>query len=398
MNAGVPGPELFVKLAHGSEAVGRLRNQADLLRHVAHPNVVEVIEWRASNDVGELHLGIVDGTVMSQTTLDLARLIRVATSLATTVHHIHSRGVVHGAIRPEHIIVTTTDRIVLCGFGAARRSVGDDDWADDVLAIGQLIDRELGSDRSRVRVRTDEDPAHETRSEARRLLRDAARRASCNDRRARPSALDLAEVLRGISPASHSRRRQTFDAAPRAAARSARARRSIAALTGVVSALLLLSLWASSERWPPADESRSDENVEAGVTADCPIRQGLIANDPDSNTVVDVDGDGCFESMTSDHGIVTVGNERYALGTPTDVIVVGRWSCQPVQTIAMLRPGTGEVFRFDSWPAEGRSSTAHRVAIVEHATDLIVTPRGACDDLAVSVGREVVPIAIGAEA
>src|SRR5690242_4475726 len=59
----------------------------------------------------------------------------------------------------------------------------------------------------------------------------------------------------------------------------------------------------------------------------------------------DIDGDGCDEEVSFADGVLTAGAVRMQLGAPGDQVALGRWTCGPV-TVALLRPGTGEVFRF----------------------------------------------------
>ena len=42
--------------------------------------------------------------------------------LEATVDRLHRAGVVHGALRPEHVALDADGRPVLVGFGAARHS------------------------------------------------------------------------------------------------------------------------------------------------------------------------------------------------------------------------------------------------------------------------------------
>ena len=50
---------------------------------------------------------------------------------------------------------------------------------------------------------------------------------------------------------------------------------------------------------------------------------------------------------------------RWALGQAGDQVATGDWSCRGTRTVVLLRPSTGEVFRFDAW-AVGAQETGHR--------------------------------------
>ena len=63
----------------------------------------------------------------------------------------------------------------------------------------------------------------------------------------------------------------------------------------------------------------------------------------------DVDGDGCAEALRFDEGVLDAGRLRWAVGQPGDLVATGDWSCSGTQTLALLRPATGEVFAFEGW-------------------------------------------------
>ena len=110
----------------------------------------------------------------------------------------------------------------------------------------------------------------------------------------------------------------------------------------------------------------------------------------------DVDGDGCDDPVEFRDGVLLAGAVRARLGRPGDVVVTGRWGCERA-TLALLRPATGQVFRFDGWARPGVTVTATAVATLPGATQLRAATAGPrCDELDVvdADGREVrVPVA-----
>ena len=99
----------------------------------------------------------------------------------------------------------------------------------------------------------------------------------------------------------------------------------------------------------------------------------------------DVDGDGCDQEVSFSDGVLSAGAVRMRVGGPDDQIALGRWTCGPV-TLALLRPVTGEVFRFDGWATHDNPMSAVAVGRVEGAVGLRAAPRqsGRCDDIAVT--------------
>jgi hypothetical protein len=81
----------------------------------------------------------------------------------------------------------------------------------------------------------------------------------------------------------------------------------------------------------------------------------------------DFDGDGTDTTATWDGTRLTVqlaasdpGPHVYELGRPGDLLVVGDWDCDRVDTPALYRPSTGEVLYYDTWAerAEARAGGA----------------------------------------
>jgi hypothetical protein len=99
----------------------------------------------------------------------------------------------------------------------------------------------------------------------------------------------------------------------------------------------------------------------------------------------DVDGDGCEEGVAFADGIVTAGLRRLAVGAPGDRVTTGRWTCGG-RLLALLRPATGQIFRFDAWASDSQPVATTAGAQVDGAVGLQAVPGaiGGCDDLAVS--------------
>ena len=99
----------------------------------------------------------------------------------------------------------------------------------------------------------------------------------------------------------------------------------------------------------------------------------------------DVDGDGCDDDLFYADGVLAAGAVRMHVGAPGDEIALGHWTCGPV-AVALLRPATGEVFRFEGWATQGRAIHAVALGRVEGAVrlDIARRPDGRCDDLVVA--------------
>jgi len=98
----------------------------------------------------------------------------------------------------------------------------------------------------------------------------------------------------------------------------------------------------------------------------------------------DIDGDGCDDPISFADGVLTAGSTRLQVGAPGDQIAIGRWTCGR-RTVTLLRPTTGEVFRFDGWATPGASVPAVALGRVEGAVALRAAARSSrCDDIEVT--------------
>ena len=80
---------------------------------------------------------------------------------------------------------------------------------------------------------------------------------------------------------------------------------------------------------------------------------------------------------------------RWSLGEEGDQLATGDWSCRGVRTVVLLRPSTGEVFRFDAWAVGTHDEvTGSMVAMVRDgkAVRAADVDRDGCHELVVERG------------
>src|SRR5436305_1433890 len=111
------------------------------------------------------------------------------------------------------------------------------------------------------------------------------------------------------------------------------------------------------------------------VPASTPAAGGPPACAPLASPLhADIDGDGCDEAVSFADGALTTGPVRMRVGAPGYQVALGRWTCGPV-IVALLRPGTGEVFRFDSWATQATSVSAVVLGRVQGAVGIRAASR-----------------------
>ncbi|MGH9266232.1 MAG: hypothetical protein ACRD1D_16230, partial [Acidimicrobiales bacterium] len=120
---------------------------------------------------------------------------------------------------------------------------------------------------------------------------------------------------------------------------------------------------------PPADEVQPGPTTTRAGLAASPTTTALAARPsgcPSTSSLLqaDVDGDGCPDALRYADGVLEAGSVRWSLGHPGDQAATGDWSCQGARTIALFRPSTGELFRFDGWAGPDQELTATALARV----------------------------------
>jgi tRNA A-37 threonylcarbamoyl transferase component Bud32 len=117
----------------GWSARAALRREARLLDAVRGEGIAELLDVVDRRGRTAVVLAFVPaGTLAERAAPDPGT---VTCRLAATVDRLHRAGVVHGALRPEHVALDAEGRPVLVGFGVARHST---DTSADECALADL--------------------------------------------------------------------------------------------------------------------------------------------------------------------------------------------------------------------------------------------------------------------
>ena len=357
----------------------RLAREAALLQLARHPGVVDLVELRGEPDP-VLVTRLVDGPSLAEgAVLPVDDVAGLVAALATTVADLHRLGLAHNSILPEHVLMASGGRPVLCGLADGAHPGNPLDFACDVAALGELLRWLLA------RAPQPQGSRHRTAGAIPALL-SLALRATSPDPRTRPTADALATGVRAVAPhATLPGRAVATEAAPRQRRRVA-ARAVVAAAVVSVTLVAVMGLDGTTapdrrSRLPAPPKARPSTSAKPACAA---VGGALRA---------DVDGDGCPERLRFAGGVLEAGPARWAIGGPADDVVTGDWNCDGRATLAFLDRGTGGVYRFDAWP-DDQMVAVPLVAQVENATDLRVRHRAesACDVL--TVGRASGPPAV----
>ncbi len=416
MTTDATGRRVMAKVSGNAEEADRLVREAELLDAARHPGVVELVGVDGSGVGSMLLTGHVEGPALAAVgPLPLEEAAGLLAALASTLADLHELGLVHGAVCPEHVVVGHGGRPVLCGLSYGGRagepagsppSVGRR-FADPARAGAEVLSPAFdvfGVGALARFLAPDPPPGHP--------LATVAEQATAEEADARPSARAVAEALQEEVPAARLPRglaNPTLPAPPRPAATDPLAalrragtggrRRVRPRATAVLAAIAAVAVvggaiaFAGSRPPAPAPAPATELEVGAALIAIDEVqpgptttRAGLAStttpstststststavasrrNCPVANAVLqaDVDGDGCPDALRYADGLLEAGDIRWALGQAGDQVAAGDWGCQGTRTLALFRPSTGEVFRFDGWATPGRDLQATAVVKV----------------------------------
>lgn len=378
------------KRAPAGSGADRLREEADILEQAAHPGVVELLAVGDLDGGAVLHTAFVGGGTLAERlgTLEAATAAAVVAALAATLADLHDRGIAHRRVTADHVLVTDSDRIRVCGFADAAVSTGAgaghaEAAAADVEAVAALVRDIAGAS-------VGADTA---------ALRAVADRVLLADPPARPSMRTLAQALgaltggRGTStPVAPGGR--ILAARPSAATRRPRllhGRTATAAAVAVVVVLVAGAVLATASgpgpsspqaAAPPATPVPPSTPPSAPVPPD--IRPSTtehlgarvwptVPPPPPRPEVVEVVD-----------GVVSSSGRRWQVASPDDLVAVGDWDCDGIATPAVVRHGTGHVWTYASWAEGTEGVVADAAGEVPDATSATAVTVGTCDHLEVT--------------
>ena len=375
-------------------STGRLRSraraEADVLGRLAAAPVVELVARRETDESTDLVLVDAGDTDLAEQLesgdLDADALCGVLAAAARAVAELHELGWSHGAVCAEHVVVGQGGTVRLCSLGSARPSVsGGPEIAEDRRQLLALVAGCTTASERWVAAPRDRRRRNRGLRRLRRLVAEFGRSptppaaaqladrldATCAETRRtvlatvagrRPGAARLGPTRPEVESATRLRTLRLPARRPLVERSSTRGRRLIA---GTAAGLVAVGVAAWAVRPPPPDPT-ADASTVAPSDAASDIRP-LATRCPDpadsaseaTAVTVDLDGDGCPESVSVDGRTVQVASTQFELGAAGDLAGVTDDGCDGSGKLVLLRPSTGELFEFaelagpDS-PVEGR--------------------------------------------
>ncbi|MEQ8716947.1 MAG: hypothetical protein RIE08_04985 [Acidimicrobiales bacterium] len=363
----------------------------------------------------------------------------VVAAVADTLDALHQAGIVHGAIRPDHVVIAGNGSPVLVGLSSARRVSNPSalspaappvERRDDIEALGRLcvvapagkgapdagFARFLRTRRDGVSTELNgiADKIRSGRFDSARGVADALRDAFGLDTaddptRAAPIPRREPPPATGDVPDPDPVRSEA--AAPARTGRNlpGAARAALGAccvvIAGIAVAMGVGTLMPSSGDIPadgPLDFSAQDSldtdddaalrQTAVDTAPEPPQTAGISPGTPPCSDAAghDVDGDGCPDDVVIEAGAVIIDGARYPVGRPGDDLAVGDWDCDGTATLDLVRGGTGEVWMFARWPRdEPLTATLEAEVSPPLETTVVTSPADGCESLVVRGDGEV---------
>lgn len=121
-------------------AIAALQEEAELLGRLHHPGIVHAVRRSGEGRFAYLALDFVDGDDILQhcnlLKLDAEARCRLFKKVLDAVAYIHAKGIVHGDLKPEHLIVREDNQPVLIDFGLSAYDSSSNLKAIDSGRIG----------------------------------------------------------------------------------------------------------------------------------------------------------------------------------------------------------------------------------------------------------------------
>jgi serine/threonine protein kinase len=130
--AGAPEPEVAVKVvaAQGelrAETVELVHREARYLHDLTHPNIVRAFDSDCDGIYHFVVMELLRGRTLtkilrasSDRRLPANLVVRIVNEVAAALAHVHSKGLVHGDLKPSNIFLTLDGDVKLLDFGAAQ--------------------------------------------------------------------------------------------------------------------------------------------------------------------------------------------------------------------------------------------------------------------------------------
>jgi serine/threonine protein kinase len=136
--ASLPDAQQYValKVLHSGpddsdDTINELRRELHCAQLLSHRNIVNVFEMDRDADVVFFTMELLDGALLSDVlerlrphAMQRAQAWQIIKQLGAGLDHAHERGVVHGDLKPDNLLITGDGELRILDFGSARATAG----------------------------------------------------------------------------------------------------------------------------------------------------------------------------------------------------------------------------------------------------------------------------------
>jgi serine/threonine protein kinase len=114
------------EVAQKEEIRKRFKNEASLMAHLQHPNIVGLIDYLEQEDGLYLIMEYVDGRGLDEVIKDLSqpfpipRATEIFIKVLSAFAYAHKNGIIHRDVKPSNILITSNDEVKVLDFGIAK--------------------------------------------------------------------------------------------------------------------------------------------------------------------------------------------------------------------------------------------------------------------------------------
>ncbi|HEU5378886.1 MAG TPA: serine/threonine-protein kinase [Ktedonobacteraceae bacterium] len=118
----------------------RFEQEAQVIANLEHPNIVSVYDFGEEGNLTYLVMQYVGGGILRDQLrgarpIETPRAVHYTIQMARALHHAHQRGIVHRDVKPQNMLISSTDsnHLLLSDFGIAKLfSSGEDSVISDM--------------------------------------------------------------------------------------------------------------------------------------------------------------------------------------------------------------------------------------------------------------------------
>ncbi len=114
----------------------RFRNEAEMVAHLDHPNIVPIYEVGEDEGCSFFSMKLVEGGSLADQAAEPRRVAGLVAKVARAIHHAHERGILHRDLKPSNILIDDRGEPLVADFGLARRLDGGSDLTRTGVVVG----------------------------------------------------------------------------------------------------------------------------------------------------------------------------------------------------------------------------------------------------------------------